>query len=52
MRLVIVCVLMAALAGCGALQPAERYQPSEMFGDGGATRCGVIHQHKTLPPCE
>lgn len=50
---VICAVVIAMLAGCSLLSAPERYVSSEQFGDSGATRCGVVHEHPVLlEPCE
>lgn len=50
---VVCAACVAVLAGCSGLTAADRYVSSEQFGDGGATRCGVVHEHPVLlEPCE
>lgn len=46
-------LVILAFTGCSGLTAADRYVSSEQFGDSGATRCGVVHEHPVLlEPCE
>lgn len=50
---VICAVVVLVFSGCSGITAADRYVSSEQFGDSGATRCGVVHEHPVLlEPCE